>query len=162
MKRLGLFVGALLFMALPAQAMLVRMSVDEMTRKATHVVRGQVVSHESAWNAERTTILTRVVVRVDERWKGSLQKNATVTLIVEGGEVGDVGVMSEHAPQFFSDEKVVLFLDTDERGNLRVAQDEQGKFTVVDPYVVNQLNTPFAIDRFKAEVSAAAPGEAQR
>lgn len=162
MKRLNFLVGAILLLTTPAQAMLVKMSVDEMAKTATHIVRGQVVSQQSAWNAERTTILTQVVIRVDENWKGNLQKNATVTLTVQGGEVDGVGVMTEHAPRFHNAEKVLLFLDNDERGNLRVAQDEQGKYSVVESFVLNQLHTPIALEQFKADVFAAIPGGVQR
>ena len=162
MKRLNILVGAILLLATPAQATLVKMSVDEMAKTATHIVRGQVVSQESAWNAERTTILTQVVIRVDENWKGNLQKDAMVTLIVQGGEVDGVGVMTEHAPQFYSAEKVLLFLDNDDRGNLRVAQDEQGKYSVVESFVVNRMHNPIDLELFKAEIYAAIPGEVQR
>ncbi len=162
MKRLSILVGAMLLLAAPAQALLIKMSVDEMAQRAEHIVYGQVVSLESTWNAENTTIFTQVIVRVDEGWKGTLQQNATVTLTVPGGEVDDIGIMSEHAPQFFFDEMVVLFLDTDERGQLRVAQDEQGKYTVAESFALNQLNHPVELDEFKAEIFAAIPGEVQR
>ncbi len=162
MKRFILLASAVLLLTAPAQAMIIKMDIDEMAQKATHIVRGQVVSLHSAWTPERTTILTAVTVRVDENWKGSFQKNSTVVFSVVGGVVGTTGVMSEHAPKFFADEKVLLFLDTDEQGQLRVAQDEQGKFTVAEPYVVNQLHNPIELNRFKDEVFSAIPREEQR
>ena len=162
MKRFILLTSAVLLLAVPTQAMIVKMDIDEMAQKASHIVRGQVVSLHSAWTPERTTILTEVTVRVDENWKGGFQKDSTVILNVVGGVVGDTGVMSEHAPKFFANEKVLLFLDTNEQGQLRVAQDEQGKFTVADPFVVNQLHNPIELKRFKDEVFSAIPHEEQR
>ena len=61
------------------------------------VVRGTVVSRSSHWLEDGPHIIvTDVTVRITENWKGSLDVGRTVTLRVNGGEGGEMGMRQEH------------------------------------------------------------------
>jgi len=76
-------------------------------------------------------------------------------LTVPGGEVGEYGVMIEHAPRFDPDEDVVLFLAQDKAEGTRVLYDEQGKYTVAPggEWVVGFKHEPVRFDEFMARLA---------
>lgn len=80
----------------------------DLVRGADRIVVGEVVSAESAWNAEKTAIFTTVRLRVSEAAKGS--KPGDILLRVEGGQVGDIAQAVSGGLSFVQGEQVVLFL----------------------------------------------------
>ena len=93
-----------------AQALMLEMSLEELTDGADSIVVGTVVSTSSHWNAERTGIYTEVVISVEDSLKGPAGKN-TITVIVEGGTVGDITQWVSDTPVFEAGERIVLFLE---------------------------------------------------
>jgi len=144
-----------------AHAMLIETPVPTIAQESAHVVRGRVVSMQSAWTADETTIVTTVAIQVDGSLKGSLAKGARIQLAVEGGEAGEFGVRVEHQPEFEAQEDVYLFLTVDERGQLKVNYDEQGKFSVVENHVLNQLHDPVPLAAFEQAVLQTLPHDPQ-
>jgi hypothetical protein len=114
------------------QAAMVEVPLKATTTQATEIVQGEVISQSSDWNPGYQTILTDVVVRVDESIKGSLSVGQTITIRIEGGEVGETGIWVEHQPRFRDAEEVLLFLRYDEEGHHAVQSLEQGMFTVFE------------------------------
>ena len=145
--------------AAPAGAMMIKVPLGDLTKQAGSVLRGRVVSTRSAWTADRATIVTEVTITVNETWKGAAPAGNTVTLTVPGGEVGDEGIAVEHAPVFAKDEDVVLFLEPQADGGLRVSADEQGKYTVFGDLIVGNDQKPMKLADFHAEVGRYVPAE---
>lgn len=143
--------------AIPAGAMMIKVPLGELTRQADSVLQGRVTATRADWTADKRTIETEVTVTVDSAWKGAVPADRTFTLRVPGGEVGEVGVMVEHAPLFATGEDVVVFLEARPEGGLRVSADEQGKYTVVGEWIVGYEQRPVKLSDFRAEVGRHAP-----
>ena len=93
-----------------------------------------------------------------EPWKGIAAVGSAVTLTVRGGVVGEVGMTSEHAPVFEKDEDTLLFLWRLD-GALRVTAEEQGKYTIVDDWIVGSEHRPVKLAEFRAEIARYLPAE---
>jgi hypothetical protein len=107
----------------------VHMTLEEMAEASPSIVHGQVVSSQSRWNADRTMILTDVVIRVESSIKGD--GPASVTLTQLGGRVGALRVDVPGAVPFKAGEEAILFLAPDSQGRLMVNGLSQGRFEVV-------------------------------
>ena len=109
-----------------------RLYLDDMAEKSVVVVHGTVLGSRAEWNASRSSIWTVYTVRAHRYLKGFLGE--TLEFREPGGAVGNVGMFVAGAPEFQTDEEVLLFLWTDgrsrryqciglEQGALRVRQD---------------------------------------
>ena len=105
------------------------LTVEELTRRAAIAAVGKVTSMRSEWTSDKSRIITRVTVAVDQYLKGTRQ-DPTLTITVPGGEVEGVGEMYTHMAQFRNNEEVVVFAEQDASGGLRVTGGEQGKLTI--------------------------------
>jgi hypothetical protein len=128
---------ALLALAVPARALMVEVPIDRLTAESDAIVHAQVVDLQSRWTDDRTTIVTDVTLQVVEGWAGAYQAGDRLSLTVEGGEVGEIGIRSEHQPRFAPDEQTVLFLGHTSSARLRVLALEQGKFTLLGQEAVD-------------------------
>ncbi len=155
MKRALLLPAALLVaaMAASAGAAMLKIPLPDLTQRSDQVLRCRVTATQSRWTDDRTTIVTDVTLAAGEAWKGDAPAGGAVALTVRGGEVGDVGIVSEHAPRFERGEDVVLFLARGPDGGLRVTGEEQGKYTVVDGWIVGCEHLPVPLADFRAEVA---------
>lgn len=102
---------------------------EQLVRRAETVVVGRVAQQHSQWNSDRTRIVTQVTVTVDEVLKGDPNQRSLV-VSVPGGEIDGVGELYTHTPRFRVSEAVVLFVERDPAGVLRVAGGEKGKVTI--------------------------------
>ena len=93
-----------------AQALMLKLSLSDLTEGADAIVLGTVVSTESYWNDDQTNIFTEVVFSVDENIKGSFDDDL-LTVIVPGGTVGDISQWVSDTPQFEKNKKSALFLE---------------------------------------------------
>ncbi len=132
----ALMVG--LWPAVSAGAAMIEQTVAQLAGGSTDIVGGQVLSVISEWNETETFIFTRVNIRVDETHKGALPVPATITVIVPGGEVGEIGLGVEHAPQFEVGQEVIVFLRLLQPPLYAVTAWEQGKFTVENGEVMEK------------------------
>lgn len=112
-----------------ATAQTLRRSLGELTREADAVIVGKTLSTESYWTADRSAILTRVTVRVDETLSGDA--SSQVVLTVPGGQVGDLLHEISDMPVFLPDEEVVVFTTRLASGETVVAGGLQGKLEIV-------------------------------
>lgn len=136
MKRRALIVAlAGLFLAPLASATVVlALDLEDLTALSPLVVTGEVNRIESAWNADKTKIYTRVWISPQEVLKGPA-RSGTLMLKLLGGRVDDTIARMPGAPRFDLGERVLVFLEprADGDGHLTIGQ-YQGKFRVfVDP-----------------------------
>ncbi len=113
-------------LATPASALMREVPLGECASQAAAVVVARVDALQSHWTDDGTTIVTDVSFTVLDGWRGTLAPQAPLTLTVTGGEVGDIGVRSEHQPQFRRGETVVLFLEETAGARYAVYGLEQG------------------------------------
>lgn len=98
----------LLLVATPCLATLVLpQDLAAVAGRSTQIVRGTVVSLESRWNEDHTLIVTDVVIRVKETFKGV--KSNSITVEVVGGQVGDLVLDVVGSPYFAVEEEVLIF-----------------------------------------------------
>ncbi len=84
-------------------------NLQELTSGADVIVAGTVTQRSSYWNDDHTRIYTSVVISADDTLKGTLNQDK-VTVTIEGGEVGGMGLWVSDMPSFAQGEKSVLFL----------------------------------------------------
>jgi hypothetical protein len=125
---LTMLFGASVFCLSPMQGQERQYSIEELTSRAEIVAVGTVASRNAEWSADQKRIWTHVLVSVTEQLKGSPADELLIR--TPGGEVGEVGEIYSHAARFTDNEEVVVFLNRDARGVLRVTGGEQGKLTV--------------------------------
>jgi hypothetical protein len=106
-----------------------KLSVEDLTLRAGWILVGTVVDLESEWNNKRTLICTYVTVAVEDHIKGAPDQ-MEVTVMVPGGQVGDVGVAVSGVTEFSKGEEVLLFLEGDEAGVFHVLGGFQGKLVI--------------------------------
>lgn len=102
--------------------------VESLTVSADAVVRARVESRSSAWAPGGGQIFTTVVLRPIETWKG--EAAATVTVLVPGGEVGELSQIVQGAAAFAQGEEVVVFLQRRAPGVFAVERLSLGKFSL--------------------------------
>lgn len=144
--------GITLQVAQLGHAAAVPQTTAELTANSSDVVRGEVLSLESQWNDDETFIFTIVTLRVDERYKGNVGIHSEVTILVPGGEVGEVGLGVEHAAKFEEGQEVIVFLRSIEGGRFSVTAWEQGKFTLENGQV---KETQVPVASFEEEIRSA-------
>lgn len=108
-------------------ALMVKMSVEDLTKEADVIIIGDIKEVESRWNFWRTEIHTYSTVSVEKYIKGAGSK--TLTIITKGGTVGDLVAEVEDTPVFAKNEKVLVFLKKAGR-EFSVAGWVQGKYVV--------------------------------
>jgi hypothetical protein len=121
---------ALLALAVPAAALMPEVPLDRLATESDAIVHARVTGLGSRWTEDHATIVTDVSLTVVEGWAGAYRAGDRLELTVEGGEVGDQGIRTEHQPRFRPGEETVLFLVATPAARWRVLALEQGKFTL--------------------------------
>jgi hypothetical protein len=103
-------------------------SVEQLGSESSDVVRGQVSSIRSYWNADRSKIFTETIITVDESYKGS--ESGVVRLVQLGGEVDGVRVTVHGALKWREGEEVIVFLEPYRDDAFHVSGFCQGKFGI--------------------------------
>jgi hypothetical protein len=118
---------ALLALTVPwiaAATTLERLSLDEMTAKATAIVRGRVTA---SWCAPRGSLIyTHYRIQVSERWKGPAATE--VEVVVPGGSANGVRQSFAGTPKLTEGAEYVLFLWTGSSGLTHILGFTQGVF----------------------------------
>ena len=105
--------------------------IESLTASADAVVYGRVIRRSSAWAKGGGQIFTTVVLHPIEAWKGT--PAGEVTVLVPGGEVGDLSQTVQGAAAFRDGEEVVVFLHRRAPGTYGVEGMALGKFAVGAP-----------------------------
>ncbi|HYP25476.1 MAG TPA: matrixin family metalloprotease [Blastocatellia bacterium] len=123
---------AALFFARSTEATTAVMLTDEELITSSRVILiGEVKSAKARWDSDRQNIYTYVKVRVSEVIKGQVQSERIVFKQL-GGAVGDESSVIFGAPEYKAGQQVLLFLNTDDEGSLRVAHLFMGKYDIVE------------------------------
>src|SRR5262249_14944179 len=105
-------------------------SDDNMIISSRAIIRAKVISQVCGFDSHHNIVYTYVTLRVKEVLKGEITSR-DVVLKEPGGQIGDRGTVLFGSPTFTNGENVVLYLDTEPDGSLRVHDLFLGKFTVV-------------------------------
>ena len=105
--------------------------VESLAAAADAVVYGQVVRRSSAWGPGGGQIFTTVVLRPIETWKGA--SAGEVSVLVPGGELGELSQTVQGVAAFNDAEEVVVFLHRRAPGTYGVERLALGKFVVGAP-----------------------------
>jgi hypothetical protein len=124
--RVALSVASLLCGCLASGATLEKLSLDDMSRKSTLIVRGRIAG--CVGEQRGSVIYTRCRVNVTERWKGAAENQ--VDLLIPGGAAGGLIQTFTGTPKFNAGAEYVLFLWSGRSGVLQVIGLSQGVFDV--------------------------------
>jgi hypothetical protein len=102
--------------------------VESLAAAADAVVHAQVTRRSSAWAPGGGQIVTTVVLRPLEIWKGD--PAGEIVVLVPGGEVGELSQVVQGAAAFADGEEVVVFLRRRAPGVFQVERLSLGKFAV--------------------------------
>ncbi len=103
--------------------------VTTLGARADIILIGRVTEVRSEWITAPRTIVTRVVVAVDETLKGA-GPGASVTITQPGGQVDDVRAVVTGTPVFTRGQRVLLFLARGHDGTLHPLWMWQGVFVI--------------------------------
>jgi hypothetical protein len=92
-----------------AQASAANSVLATLVDEADSIIVGTVVERSSYWNDEHTNIYTSVVLSVEERLKGTASQDR-VTILLQGGQVGEVGEWLSDMPSFEPGERAAVLL----------------------------------------------------
>ena len=129
-------------------ASMVKLSLEQLTKRADTIVLGTVSSQTSAWNVQHTAIYTSVTVQVETVVKGSPGRD--VTFQIAGGSVDDITMRTSNDPVFQNGERVVVFFNT-ASAPATVVGLHQGKYSVKSGTVTRDGRT-LAIDDFLSAI----------
>src|SRR5262249_16926596 len=87
---------------------LVPIDLGALSRDATTIARGRVVSVEGRWSDDRRRIESVVTLAVDETLKGTA--DVAVQFAVPGGRIGRYRSVTIGSPEFAAGQEVVVFL----------------------------------------------------
>lgn len=117
----------MLLCILPATAQQ-RVSLEKLVETSEAVVVARTMTTESFWNEDKTAILTRVVLEVEDQLSGLAPTRTEV--IVPGGRIGNIIQEVSDMPTFSADEESVVFLERHRSGVLIVSGGLHGKLPV--------------------------------
>ncbi len=135
-------------------ALIVKISLEDLTKEADVIVIGDIKEVESSWNLWRTMVYTYSTVSVENYIKGTGSEK--LTIITEGGTVGDSGVWVEDVPEFTKNETVLVFLKKAGR-EFNVAGLVQGKYVVENEDVRDISGEKVSLKDFLRRIKDAIP-----
>jgi len=141
------FITILMLLAL-AFSVNAAMTTKELTEKADAIIIGNVLEQKAQWNAEKNNIFTTVTVNVNEYLKGEA-KSKRQTLVIPGGQVGEIGLKVTEAPNFTVGERALLFLSRGQNNDMSIVGLKYGKFSIDGNKVLENGKSIFA---FKKEI----------
>ncbi|KAF1083998.1 Matrixin [Sporotomaculum syntrophicum] len=136
-----------------SEALMINLSMDELSSAADSIVTGEVVEQSSQWDDGHAHIFTRVTLSIDESIKGDLAQGK-LNITVPGGEVDGIIETVSDTPVFNAGEKVTVFLKKGKE-DFRVYGGTQGKFNIKNGKVGK-----LTVEEFKAQVRQSLTGQA--
>lgn len=132
-------------LGLPAHGTtVVQLSLEEMLTLSDRVVRGTVRDVESSFSEDGKTIVTYVTL-VDVHTIHGIHEGPELTLVFEGGAVGDLEVRVSGQPQFQPGGEELLFLATEGSGKDWIVGLLQGRFRIIAGRVYDDAARPVAV-----------------
>lgn len=108
---LTLLITSFLRNNLQAQCMMYPVSLQSRSEHAALIVEGKVLSQKSLWDASQTMIYTATQVEVYKVFKGNAAVTG-ITIITEGGRVGNSMVVVNPGVQFQVNDAGIFFINT--------------------------------------------------
>lgn len=110
---------------------MVHLEPEDLAHLADAIVVADVVSVKSEFDGRMIRTFNRVVVH--EVWKGDLEKGEQIEVVELGGIAGGRAAVVEGTPGYYTEERVLLFLEPRTRAGRgwRTIGMEQGKFTLL-------------------------------
>ncbi|MEX0802378.1 MAG: hypothetical protein WD688_03540 [Candidatus Binatia bacterium] len=105
------------------------LSIAELTTRSDVIALGTVISTTSDWDLNRTAIYTKIVLQVEQGFKGT-GAGKEIMFQQLGGQAGDIVSEVAGTAVFKTGEKVVVFLFRNKKQSLEVVGSFQGKFLV--------------------------------
>ena len=127
MRNSGLATALLAILAVPsAAATLEQMSLDDIVRESTAIVRGRAAESHGVRSGALIFTVTRF--EVAEQWKG--QPSAQIDIWLPGGQVGSLSQTFGGVPRLPAGQDFVAFLWTGPSGRTQVIGLSQGLFSI--------------------------------
>ena len=111
-----------------ARAQVKTMTAQELTVESSSILYGKCIKTESAWNEDRTMILTTVTIIPENYLKGNLGSKVSIT--VPGGRVDDIIYEVSEMPTFRKGEEVFAFIWKHPSGLNLITGGSQGKMEI--------------------------------
>jgi hypothetical protein len=146
--RIVAITGALMaFVGAMSGTTLQQLSLDDMTRKSSEIVRGKVVCTGVALRG--ATLYTNFRVQVSEQWKGA--PSSQLDFAVPGGFGNGIRQTYAGAPAIADGQELILFLWTSKSGLRQVIGLSQGLFNLSqvsnsEPFVTRGTATEHMVD----------------
>lgn len=141
-------IGAASVAPSPANATIMQyLEIEDLARLSSDIFRGQVVSTNAYWNAERTHIYTAIRVQINETFKGSTYRDQTVTVTQPGGEKDGIRMDYAGRPEFTVGEPVALFTIRGKKDDFIIVGLKQGKMRIERNEVVRDFSGILLLDR---------------
>ena len=102
----------LLILIMPgnAYALMVKLSLEELTLEADSIVTGTVIETESQWDTSGGNIYTTVKIAVTDSFKGNDEPDY-ISIIIPGGHVDGITQIVSDTPHFEPGQEALLFLN---------------------------------------------------
>lgn len=105
--------------------------IRSLSKGADVILTGKVMKQKSEWAENKSRIITKTTIQVDEYLKGNGNNNSVV-VNHPGGEVDGVGELYSHMPEFKDNEEVLIFLKKDANSSeFKVFSGEGGKISLI-------------------------------
>jgi hypothetical protein len=105
--------------------------IKALSKGADVILTGKVTHQKSEWAENKSRIITKTTIQVDEYLKGNGSNNSVV-INHPGGEVDGVGELYSHMPEFQDNEEVLVFLKKDTNSSdYKVFSGEDGKISLI-------------------------------
>jgi len=111
-------------------AQFLKMSSEEIVWKSDEIVVGTVESVECRWT-EKNQLVTDVTIRVDDNWKGKVNKSGLISFVQLGGQKDGVITYVHQYPAWQQGEEVLVFLRDNPTFGYMPVNGAGGKFNVV-------------------------------
>lgn len=105
--------------------------IKSLSKGADVILTGKVTKQQSVWTRNKSRIMTKTTIQVNEYLKGN-GNSGSIVVNHPGGEVDGVGELYSHMPEFKNDEEVLLFLKKEKNSpDYKVFSGEDGKISIV-------------------------------
>lgn len=108
--------------------------LETLVKNSEIIVLGKVKAKTCLWNENKTKIFTKIMVEPQKIIKGS--QTGLISVVTQGGQIGQVGFWVSDQPSFQINEKVILFLEAARQNSRPVCGLTQGKFSVAKDTVI--------------------------
>jgi len=133
MSKMGvaaMFIVVSMLSASTVEARAIQLTTEQLVAGASDVISGKVVSAESRTLTTSRHVVTDVVIEIEDKAKGTLNKQSTITFTQVGGRANGRITEATEMPTFTAGEEVVLYLYLFEEIGYVVYSGDAGKVPV--------------------------------